>query len=74
MPLAYITFVLRIHFKDEIDILFIYSVIKNDMLPAYKLWISVGMNDVNNNVDRSNDIYSFLQADKYIHRPYDLAL
>ena len=37
------------------------------MIPAFKIWISVGMNDVNYDVDRSKDIYSRFQADKYMY-------
>ena len=62
MPLGNFTCVLRTHFKEVLDILFSYSLIrKNDVIhvPSYKIWISVGMNDVNNDVlDRSNDIHS----------------
>ena len=66
-PLDYFTCVLRSHFKEELYILVIYSVIKkNDVITAYKIWISVGMNDVNNDVDQSKDIYKCLQADKYM--------
>ena len=32
-----------------------------------KIWILVGMNDMNYDVDRSKDIYSCFQADKYIY-------
>ena len=32
------------------------------MIPSYKIWISVGMNDVNYDVlDLSKDIYSYFQ-------------
>ena len=39
---------------------------KECVITAYKIWISVGMNDVNNNVDQSKDIFSCFQADQYI--------
>ena len=32
---------------DVLDVLFSYSLIKNVVLPAYKIWILVGINDVN---------------------------
>ena len=33
------------------------------MIPSYKIWISVGMNDVNYDVlDRSKDIHSYFQC------------
>ena len=68
MPLCNFTCVLRTHFKEELDILFSYSLIKkNDVILDYKIWISVGMIDVVNDVDRSEDIYSCFQADKYIY-------
>ena len=46
MPLGNFTCVLRRHFK---DVLFSYSLIKkNDEIHEYEIWISVGINDVNN--------------------------
>ena len=62
-PLGNFTCVLRI-----LDVLFSYSLIKrNDVIPSYKIWISVGMSDVNYDVlDRSNDIHLCFQADEYI--------
>ena len=61
-------FVLRTRFKEVqvLDVFIIYSVIKKtDVIPANKIWISVGMNDVNYNVERSKDF----QADtcKYMY-------
>ena len=36
---------------------------KNDVIPSYKIWISVGMNDVNYDVlDRRKDIHSYFQC------------
>ena len=36
---------------------------KNDVIPSYKIWISVGMNDVNNDLlDRSKDIHLCFQC------------
>ena len=33
------------------------------MIPSYKIWISVGLNDVNYDVlDRSKDIHSYFQC------------
>ena len=52
----------------------ISAIRKNYVIPAYKIWISFGINDVNNDEDRSKDIYLCLQADKYIHRPFNQAL
>ena len=53
MPFGNFTCVLRTHFKEVLDVLFTYSFIKkNDVIPACNIWISVGMNDVNNDVDR----------------------
>ena len=53
---------------NSLDVLFSYSLIKrNDVIPSYKIWISVGINDVNYDVlDRNKDIHSCLQADEYI--------
>ena len=67
MPLNNFTCVLRTHFKEVLDVLFSYSSLikKNDVIPACKIWVSVGMNDVTYDVDQSKDIYSCLQADKY---------
>ena len=67
---GYFTCVLRAHFKEVLDhVLFRYSLIKkNDVIPAYEIYISVEMNDVNYDVDRSKDIYLCFQADKYMHR------
>ena len=46
-----------------------YSPIKkNDVKSAYKIWISVGINDMNYDVDRSKNIYSCFQADKYMYK------
>ena len=77
MSLNYFTCVLRTHFKEELDILIIYSVIKkNGVIPAYTIWISVvGMNDVNNDVDRSKDIYSWvhINIDHFIKRYIELS-
>ena len=65
MPLNNFICVLRTHFKGVLDVLFSYSLIKkNDVIPAFKKWISVGRNDVNYEVDRSKDISSCFQADK----------
>ena len=64
MPFGYLTCVLRTHFKEVFDIFIIYSIIKtNDVTPANKIWISVEMNDVNYDVDRTLDIYSCFKAD-----------
>ena len=53
MSIGSFTCVLRTHFKDVIDILFSYSLIKNNYeLSAYEIWISVGMNDMNYDVVR----------------------
>ena len=55
------SFVLRTRFKEVqvLDVFIIYSVIKKtDVIPANKIWISVGMNDVNYNVERSKDFQS----------------
>ena len=52
------------HLKEVLDALFSYSVIKrNDVIPAYKLWISFGMNDLKNDVNMSKDIQSHFEAD-----------
>ena len=71
MPLGNFTGVLRTYFEEVhvLDVLFSYSLIKrNDVIPSYEIWISVGMNDVNDvDDDRSKDIYSCSQADKYIY-------
>ena len=41
------------------------------MIPSYKIWISVGMNDVNYDVlDQSKNIHS-CHADKYIFRQFN---
>ena len=58
--------VILTHIKEVLFVLFIYSVIKkNDVITACKIWISVGMNDVNYDVDWGKDIiYSFFQVDK----------
>ena len=37
---------------------------------AYKIWESVGINDVNYNVDRRKHIYSCFQEDKYMYKRY----
>ena len=73
MPLGNFTFVLITQFKEVLDVLFSYSVIKrNDVIPSYKIWISLGMNDVNYNVlDRSKDIHSCFKADEYICRQFN---
>ena len=48
---------MRTYIKEVLDDFYIYSVIKkNDVIPANKIWILVGMNDVD---------FSF-QADKYM--------
>ena len=51
MPLGNFTCVLRTQFKEVLevlDVLFSYSLLKrNDAILFYKIWISVGMNDVN---------------------------
>ena len=50
MPLGNFTCVLRTQFKE------------NDVIPSYKIWIPVGMNDVNYDVlDRSKDIHLYFQ-------------
>ena len=68
MPLGNFTCVLRTHSKEVVDVLFSYSPIKkNNVIPAFKIWISVEMNDVNYDVDRSKDICSRFQADKYMY-------
>ena len=62
MPLGYFNCVLRTHFKEVLDVLFIYSVIKkNDVTTTYKIWISVVMNYVNYDVAKSKDIYACSQ-------------
>ena len=54
------------------DDLFIYSVIKkNDVITGYNIWISVGMNVLNNDVDQNKNIYSRFQADKYMYRQFN---
>ena len=59
MPLGNFTCVLKTHFKEVLDVLSSYSLIKkNDVIPAYEMWISVGINDVNYDVDRRKDICS----------------
>ena len=51
MPLGNFTCVLRTQFKEVLDV------------ESYKIWISVGMNDVNYNVlDWSKDIHSYFQC------------
>ena len=58
MSLENFTCVLRTYFKEVLDVPFSYSLIKeNDAISAFKctIWISVGLNDVNYNVDRSKD-------------------
>ena len=61
---GHFTSVLKTHFKEVLDVLFSYSVIrKNDVVPACKIWISVGMNDVNYDAGRSKGIYSCFEAD-----------
>ena len=46
----------------QTDRRFSYSLIKkNAVLPAYEIWISLRINNVNYNVDRSKDIYSSFQ-------------
>ena len=63
---------LRTHLKEVLDALFSYSVIKrNDMIPAYKLWISFRMNDVNNDVNMSKDIQSHFEADEYMYKQFN---
>ena len=70
-PLAILPSVLRTHYKEVFDILFSYSLIKqNDVTSAYNIWILVGMNDVNYDVDRSKDIYLCFQTDKYMNKRY----
>ena len=43
---------------------------KNFVLPAFKIWIPGGMNDVNYDADRSKDIHTRFQADKYMDKRY----
>ena len=75
MPLGNFTCVLRTHVKEVLDILFSYSLIKkNDVILAYKIWISVVMNDVDYDVDRSKDIYACFQADKYIYKRHRVSV
>ena len=50
------------------------SMRKNDVIPAYKIWITLGINDVNNDKERSKNIYSCLQTENYIQRPFNEAL
>ena len=66
------TCVLWTHFKEVLDVLFTYSFIKRMMwyLAACKIWILVGVNDMNYDADRSNDIYSCFQADKYMYKNF----
>ena len=67
MPLGNFTCVLKTHFKEVLDVFIFYSLIKkNDVIPANKIWISVGINDVNYDVDRMRGIHSCFQADKYM--------
>ena len=62
----------RTHFKEVLDVLLSYSLTKkNDVIPKYNIWISVGMDDVNYDVNRNKDIYSCFQADKYKHRQFN---
>ena len=62
--LGHFTSVLKTHFIEVLDVLFSYSVIrKNDVIPACKIWISVGMNDVNYDAGRNKGIYSCFEAD-----------
>lgn len=68
MPLGNFTCVLITHLKDVLDVLLTYFLIKNDVIHAYKIWISVGMEDVNNDVDRSK--YFCILTDKYMHRQF----
>ena len=66
------TCVLRTHFKEVLDVLFTYSFIKKiDVIPACNIWISVGMNDVNYDVDRSKDVCWCFQADKYMYKQFE---
>ena len=44
---------------------------KSDTLLHVKLWIFVGMNDTNYDVDRSKDICSCSQADKYMYKQFN---
>ena len=67
-PLAILLSVLRTLYIEVLNVLFSYSLI--DVISAYKIWISVGMNDVNYDVDRSKDIYSCFQADRYMYKRY----
>ena len=63
---------LRTHFKEVLHALFSYSLIKrNDVIPAYKLWISFGMNVVNNDVNMSKDIQSHFEADEYMYKQFN---
>ena len=39
-------------------LLFIFCHQKPDVIPTNKIWISIGMNDVNYNVERSKDFQS----------------
>ena len=68
MPLGNLTCVLRTQFKEVLNVLVGYSLIKrNGVIPSYKIWISVGMNNLNYDVlNRSKDIHSGFQADEYI--------
>ena len=57
MPFGDFTCVLRTQFKEVLDV--------DDVIPSYKIRISVGMNDVNNNVlDRSKDFHTCFQCKK----------
>ena len=67
-PLAILLSALRTLYIEVLNVLFSYSLI--DVISAYKIWISVGMNDVNYDVDRSKDIYSCFQADMYMYKRY----
>ena len=61
--------VLITHFIEVLDVLFSYKLIKkNDVLPAFKIWIPGGMNDVNYDTDRSKDIHTRFQADTYMDK------
>ena len=73
-PIGYFTCVLRTHSKEVLDVFIIYPVIKNNVvILANKIWISIGMNGVNNDIDQSKDIYSCLQADKYMYKPLTIS-
>ena len=69
IPFGYFTqCVLRTHSNKVLDVFIIYPVIKNNVvILANKIW----MNNVNNDIDQSKDIYSCFQADKYMYKPID---